>query len=203
VEEAINVASHALGFVLGIIGLVALLLLAMGDGDTLKIVSFTIFGCSLVITYGTSTLYHSTTSPLRRSRLRIMDHASIYILIAGSYTPFTLITLQGPVGWTLFSISWGMAITGITLKFYFTGRYRLLSTLMYVFMGWLIVFAIFPLIEKMPVMGMRWLVAAGLAYTLGAILYAIKKIPFNHAIFHVLTMVGSICHFVAVYRYVI
>lgn len=202
-EEAINVSSHALGFVLSIIALGALLLHSVPGGDIVKIVSVTIFGCSLVVTYGTSTVYHGSRSPLRRSRLRIMDHASVYLLIAGTYTPITLIVLQGSIGWIIFGISWGMAIVGITLKLFFTGRYRLLSTLMYLFMGWLIVFAIVPLIEKMPVMGMRWFVAGGVAYTLGAILYAIRKIPFNHAIFHVFTMAGSICHFVAVYRYVI
>ncbi|MBL4729150.1 MAG: hemolysin III family protein [Gammaproteobacteria bacterium] len=203
VEEAINVSSHALGCVLSIAALGALLLQSMAGGDILKIVSVTIFGCSLVITYATSAIYHSCRSPLRRSRMRIMDHASIYLLIAGTYTPFALIVLQGSIGWAIFGISWSMAIVGITLKVFYTGRYRLLSTLMYLFMGWLIVFAIVPLIEKLPVMGMRWLVAGGLAYTFGAILYAIRKIPFNHAIFHVFTLVGSICHFVAVYRYVI
>ncbi len=202
-EEAINVSSHALGFVLSIIALGALLLHSVPGGDILKIVSVAIFGCSLVITYATSTIYHSSRSPLRRSRLRIMDHSSIYLLIAGTYTPFALIVLEGSIGWIIFSVSWGMAIAGITLKMFFTGRYRLLSTLMYLFMGWLIMFAIVPLIEKMPVTGMRWLVAGGLAYTLGAILYAIRKIPLNHAIFHIFTMVGSICHFVAVYGYVI
>jgi len=202
-EEAINVSSHALGFVLSIIALGALLLHSVPSGDSLKITSVTIFGCTLIITYGTSTIYHHSRSPQRRSRLRIMDHASIYLLIAGTYTPFALIVLQGSIGWIIFGISWGMAIVGITLKIFFTGRYRLLSTLMYLFMGWLIVFALVPLIEKMPVMGMRWLVAGGLAYTLGAIVYAIRKIPLNHAIFHSFTLVGSICHFVAVYRYVI
>ena len=202
-EETLNVSSHALGFALSIIALVVLLLHSMPNGDILTIVSVTIFGCSLIITYAASTLYHSSRSPLRRRRLRIMDHASIYLLIAGTYTPFVLVVLQGSIGWIMFGISWGMALVGITLKIFFTGRYRLLSTLMYLFMGWLIVFAIVPLIEKMPVMGMRWLAAGGLAYTLGAILYGIRKIPFNHAIFHIFTMVGSICHFVAVYRYVI
>lgn len=202
-EECINVSSHALGFVLSIIALGALLFNSLPGGDILKIVSAAIFGCALVLTYATSTIYHSSRSPLQRSRMRIMDHACIYLLIAGTYTPFVLIVLQGFIGWTIFGISWGMAITGITLKIFFTGRYRLLSTLMYLFMGWLIVFAIDPLIEKMPVMGMRWLVAGGLAYSMGAILYAIRKIPLNHAIFHVFTMVGSICHFIAVYWYVI
>jgi hemolysin III len=202
-EESINVSSHALGFVLSIIALGALLFRSLPGGDILKIASAAIFGCALVLTYATSTIYHSNRSPLQRSRMRIMDHACIYLLIAGTYTPFVLIVLQGFIGWTIFGISWGMAITGITLKIFFTGRYRLLSTLMYLFMGWLIVFAIVPLIEKMPVIGMRWLVAGGLAYSIGAILYAIRKIPLNHAIFHVFTMVGSICHFIAVYRYVI
>lgn len=202
-EEAINVSSHALGFVLSIIALGALLLHSVPGGDILQIVSVAIFGCSLVIAYGTSTAYHSSRLPHRRSRLRIMDHASIYLLIAGTYTPFVLIVLEGPIGWTIFGISWGMAIVGITVKVFFTGRYRLLSTLMYLFMGWLIVFAIVPLIEKMPVMGLRWLVVGGLAYTLGAILYAIRKIPLNHAIFHIFTMAGSLCHFVAVYWYVL
>ena len=202
-EESINVSSHALGFVLSIIALWALLFRSLPGGDLLKIMSAAIFGCALVLTYATSTIYHSSRSPLQRSRMRIMDHACIYLLIAGTYTPFVLIVLQGFIGWTIFGISWGMAITGITLKIFFTGRYRLLFTLMYLFMGWLIVFAIVPLIEKMPVIGMRWLVAGGLAYSMGAILYAIRKIPLNHAIFHVFTMVGSICHFIAVYWYVI
>jgi hemolysin III len=202
-EEAINVSSHALGFVLSIVALGALLRYSVPGGDILKIVSVTIFGCSLVIAYGTSTAYHSSRLPLRRSRLRIMDHASIYILIAGTYTPFALVVLQGSIGWIILGVSWGMAIVGITLKIFFTGRYQLLSTLMYLFMGWMIMFAIIPLIEKMPVIGMRWLVAGGLAYTLGAILYAIRKIPLNHAIFHIFTMIGSTCHFVAVYQHVI
>ena len=157
-EESINVSSHALGFVLSIIALGALLFHSLPGGDLLKIVSAAIFGCALVLTYATSTIYHSSRSSLQRSRMRIMDHACIYLLIAGTYTPFVLIVLQGFIGWTIFGISWGMAITGITLKIFFTGRYRLLSTLMYLFMGWLIVFAIVPLIEKMPVIGMRWLV---------------------------------------------
>lgn len=202
-EEAINVASHGLGLILSLLALAALLIHAIGDRDALEIVSFTIFGASLVVTYATSTLYHSSRAVVRRSRLRILDHASIYILIAGSYTPFTLITLQGVVGWTIFGVSWGMASAGIVLKLFFTGRFELLSTVMYVLMGWLILFAIVPLINNLAPAGMRWLVAGGIAYTLGAILYAIKKIPLNHAIFHVFTLLGSACHFMAVYRYVI
>lgn len=201
-EEGINVSSHALGLLLSIAALVALLELAIGTGNAWQIVSYSIFGGSLIITYLSSTLYHSTKNPVSRSRLRILDHASIYILIAGSYTPFTLVTLQGTPGWIIFGISWGMAVMGITLKLFFTGRYPLLSTLTYVFMGWIILFAIAPLVEKLHPIGLRWLVAGGVAYSLGAVMYGIKRIPFGHAIFHVFTLLGSVCHFMAVYFYV-
>ena len=170
--------------------------------DASLAISFGILGLSLIFLYGTSTAYHSSKNQARRSRLRILDHASIYILIAGTYTPFTLITLHGPTGWMIFGTSWGMAFTGIILKLFFTGKYQLLSTLMYVFMGWLIIFAIEHLIDKLPRAGLGWLVAGGLAYTLGAALYSIKKIRFNHAIFHVFVLLGSSCHFMAVYFYV-
>jgi hemolysin III len=133
----------------------------------------------------------------------VVDHATIYVLIAGTYTPFTLVTLNGWVGWTIFGVSWAMALTGITLKLFFTGRYDLFSTLMYVFMGWIVVFAIKPLINSLSAEGLWWLMAGGLAYTVGAILYSIKKIKFNHAIFHMFVLLGSFCHFVSVYWYVL
>lgn len=202
-EEAVNVASHAFAFVLSIVALVFLIVRAADSGSRLALVSFTLFGMSLVTTYGISTLYHNCKIPVRRGRLRIMDHASIYLLIAGTYTPFTLITLQGVVGWLIFSISWTMALTGIVLKLFFTGRFSGLSTLMYVFMGWLILFAIMPLVENLSAQGLYWLIAGGIAYSLGALLYSIRAIPFSHAIFHLLTMVGSACHFVAVYFHVL
>lgn len=203
VEERINIGSHALGFVLSIAALVALLLRAIASGSTLALVSFGIFGLSLVILYGISTLYHSTQDPLRRTRLRIADHASIYVLIAGTYTPFTLIVLQGSIGWSIFTASWAMALTGIILKLFYTGRFRLLSTLLYVFMGWIIVFAINPLIEKLAAEGLYWAVAGGIAYTMGALLYSIRKLPLNHAIFHLFVLLGSCCHFISVYFFVV
>jgi hemolysin III len=172
------------------------------DGDAWHIVSFSIFGASLIILYAASTAYHSTKNPVIRSRLRVVDHASIYVLIAGTYTPFTLVTLNGVVGWVIFGASWGMALVGIILKLFFTGRYKLVSTLMYVFMGWLIIFAINPLINNLSSDGLFWLVVGGIAYTVGAILYAIKKIKFNHAIFHVFVLAGSTCHFVSVFFHV-
>jgi len=198
-----NIVSHAVGLLLSIAGLLLMLVRAGDTGDILRIVSAAIFGAGLIALYLASTLYHSARDPNTRSRLRVNDHAMIYVLIAGTYTPITLVTLNGWVGWTLFGITWGMALTGVILKLFFTGRYRLLSTLMYVFMGWLIIFAIKPLMNKMPPAGLSWLVAGGAAYTTGAILYSIKKIHFNHAIFHLFVLLGSFCHFIAVYSYVL
>lgn len=202
-EERVNISSHAFGLLLSIAALALLVTHATASGDVWHIVSFSIFGSSLIILFAASTIYHSARDPGLRARLRVVDHASIYVLIAGTYTPFTLVTLNGSVGWTIFAITWGMALSGIVLKLFFTGRYQLVSTLMYVFMGWIIVFAISPLIDNLHPDGLSWLVAGGVAYTVGAILYGIKKIKFNHAIFHVFVLIGAFCHFMAVYFYVL
>ena len=202
-EEKINVTTHAFGLLLSIVALVFLLIRASVYGNTRSIVSFAVFGLSLVILYAVSTLYHSAKKPESRSRLRIYDHASIYVLIAGTYTPFTLITLNGTTGWVIFGISWGLAISGIILKLFFTGKYHLLSTLMYIFMGWVIVFAINPLIENLSSPGLLWLLAGGVAYTAGAVLYSVSKIRFNHAIFHIFVLIGSFSHFMSVYFHVL
>lgn len=202
-EERANILSHALGLLLSVAALVSLLIRASVHGNAWHIVSFSIFGASLVALYAASTLYHSTSNARLRSRLRIVDHASIYVLIAGTYTPFALVTMNGPVGWWIFGITWGFAVTGIVLKLFFTGRFKRVSTLMYVLMGWIIIFAIKPLTANLSVEGLFWLIAGGVAYTLGAILYSFKKIPFNHAIFHGFVLLGSACHFVSVYYYVL
>ncbi len=201
-EERVNILSHTVGVVFSMIALVLLIIEAYLSGNFWRLVSFTVFGLSLVILFSASTYYHSTKEPQRRNYLRVVDHAAIYILIAGTYTPFTLVTLHGWVGWLLFGLVWSMAVVGITLKLFFTGRYTIVSTLMYVFMGWIIVFAINPLMQSLSTEGLNWLVAGGIAYTVGAILYAIKKIKFNHAIFHILVLVGSFCHFISIYYYV-
>lgn len=198
-----NIVSHATGLLFSIIALVLMLVRATGSGDVVHIVSAAIFGASLIALYAASTFYHSAKDPKLRARLRINDHATIYILIAGTYTPFTLVTLDGWVGWTIFAVSWGMAVTGVVLKLFFTGKYSLLSTLMYVFMGWIIIFAIKPLMNSLSSDGLFWLFAGGLAYTTGAVLYSIKKIKFNHAIFHLFVLLGSVCHFISVYFYVL
>jgi hemolysin III len=202
-EEKTNIVSHAIGLGLSIMALLLMLWRASGSGNVLHIISAGIFGLSLIALYAASTFYHSAKDPKKRARLRINDHATIYILIAGTYTPFTLVTLSGWVGWTIFCISWGMAICGVILKLFFTGRYNVLSTLMYVFMGWIIIFAFKPLLNNLAPDGLFWLVAGGVAYTTGAVIYSIKKIHFNHAIFHLFVLLGSFCHFVSVYFYVL
>ena len=203
IEEKINILSHATGFILSIVALVFLVAHAIRHGDVWHIVSFSIFGTSLIILYAASTFYHSAKKPELRDKLKIIDHASIYVLIAGTYTPFTLVTLRGTIGWVIFGISWGLAISGIILKLFFTGKYNLISTLMYVLMGWVIVFAIKPLINNLPLDGLLWLIAGGISYTIGAVIYSIKQIKFNHAIFHMFVLAGSFCHFMSVFFYVL
>ncbi len=202
-EEKLNIISHAAGFILSLIGTNLLVIHAIQNGNIWHISSFSIFGLSLIILYGASTAYHSATIPHARKKLRIFDHAAIYVLIAGTYTPFTLVTLHGKLGWAIFAITWGMAISGIILKIFFTGQYDKLSTVMYVLMGWLIIFAIEPLMQSLHPNGLWWVLAGGVAYTIGAIIYSIKKIPFNHAIFHLFVLGGSFCHFIAIYYYVL
>ena len=202
-EERFNVISHAVGLVLSIIALVLLVVYSSVYGSAWHIVSFSIYGASLIVLYSASTFYHYVQNPKLRHRLNIFDHAAIYILIAGTYTPFTLVVLKGWVGWTIFGVSWGIALLGVILKLSFTGKYDKISTVAYVLMGWLIIFAIKPLVGNLPFEGLMWLLAGGISYTVGAILYSIKKIKYNHAIFHIFVLIGSFCHFIAVFFYVL
>nr|ACZ28607.1 hemolysin-3 family protein [uncultured organism] len=202
-EEKINTITHAFGLLFSVIALVFLIIKASLYGDAWHVVSFSTFGISLVILYSASTLYHSSKTSKTRARLKIFDHASIYVLIAGTYTPFALVTLSGKTGWWIFGTTWLFALTGIILKLFFTGKYGKLSTLMYVLMGWIILFAIKPLINNLSIEGFFWLFTGGISYTLGAILYSFDEIKFNHAIFHIFVLVGSFCHFVSVYYYVL
>jgi hemolysin III len=202
-EEKINIITHAIGFIFSMAAVVLLVTRASLHGNIWHVVSFSIFGASLMTLYAASTFYHCAKKSKTRNRLKILDHASIYVLIAGTYTPYTLVTLNGATGWVLFAVSWGMALTGIILKLFFTGRYDLLSTIMYISMGWVIVFAIKPLMHHLPLKGTIWLFAGGISYTTGAILYSIDKIQFNHAIFHVFVLFGSFCHFMSVFFYVL
>ena len=202
VEERINVWSHGLGIALSAVALVLLVVRAATIGDAWYIVSFSVFGASMVILYTASTFYHNSKIPKLRAHLKVFDHSAIYVLIAGSYTPFTLVTLHGWVGWIFFGITWGVALAGIILKLFFTGRYNLLSTIMYVLMGWIVVFAVKPLVQNMSSEGLIWFLAGGISYTVGAVLYSLKGLKFNHAVFHILVLGGTACHFVTVYWYV-
>jgi len=202
-EEKINVITHAIGFVMSIAALTLLVIFASLKGTVWHIVSFAIYGASLVILYFASTVFHLSENQKVRNHLNIFDHAAIFLLIAGTYTPFALVTLHGPWGWTIFGIVWGLAIAGIILKLFYTGRFNTLSTLMYIAMGWLIVIAIKPLIAALPFEGLMWLLAGGLSYSVGAVFFLIDKLPYNHAIFHVFVVAGSACHFIAVFWYVL
>jgi hemolysin III len=199
-EERINTYSHGFGLVLSV---VALLLLAVKAQGLLELVSVTVFAASMIALYGSSTIYHGTSNVARRVWLRTVDHAMIYVLIAGTYTPFSLLVLQGKTGWAVFGVTWAMAATGIIIKLFHTGRYDKVSTAMYVFMGWIIVFAIKPLIANLSPDGLAWLFAGGVSYTGGALFYSVKKMPFGHASFHIFCLVGSACHFVSVYYFVL
>lgn len=202
-EEILNIASHGIGFLLSVAALVLLVVFASIRGDVWHIVSYSIYGTSLVILYLASTLFHWSKKPSRRLKLNVFDHASIYILIAGTYTPLLLVTLRGPWGWSLFGVVWGMAIIGIVLKFFFTGRYNKISTLAYVIMGWVVIIALKPLIENLSTPGLIWLTIGGLSYSIGAIFFLLNKIPYNHAIFHLFVLGGSISHFVTIFWYVL
>ena len=201
-EENLNIATHAFGLVLSIVAFPFLILKSLLFEGFWKPFSILVFGASMIVLYAASTFYHAATKPKLRRRLNIFDHAAIYVLIAGTYTPFTMITLEGETGWLIFGLTWLFALTGIILKLFFTGRFDKLSTILYVLMGWQIVFAISPLLEKLSEQGLFWLFAGGVFYTVGAVLYTIKKIPYNHAIFHFFVLGGSISHFVSIYFFI-
>jgi hemolysin III len=204
-EEIANSVTHGIGAALSVAGLAVLVTLAAMHGDAWRVVSFSVYGASLVLLYLASTFYHSFQSPQVKRVFRILDHSAIYVLIAGSYTPFTLVSIRGAWGWSLFGVIWGLAAAGIVLEAVFAkGKgFRLLNIGVYIAMGWLIVIAIKPLLANVPRGGLVWLFGGGLCYTLGAGLYAIKRIPFNHAIWHLFVLGGSICHYFAILFYVL
>ena len=195
-----NTLTPAVGFLLSIPGLVALLVLSTRDGDNWKIVSFAIYGASLVISYAIFTLYHVFKFHQRWGTIfKILDHSTIYLLIAGTYTPFTLVYLRGNWGWTMFSAAWGLTALGILFKIFFVHRFKILAPLLYLGMGWLIVLAIEPAIALIPQPVLHLLLAGGLCYSFGLIFYAWKRLLFHHAIWHLFVLAGSICHYFAIY----
>lgn len=202
-EERANQVTHGLGAVLGVAGLVLLVMASVRHGDAWHVVSTAVFGATLVLLYTTSTLYHSFSVERTQGLLRKFDHAAIFLLIAGTYTPFVLVNLRGPWGWSLFGVVWGLAILGAVLKFRFAGRFRVASTLIYLAMGWLVLVAIKPLAAALPAGGVQLLVAGGLCYTGGAVFYLWKQLPYHHAIWHLFVLGGSACHWAAVFFYVL
>jgi len=197
-EEVFNAITHGLGVIFGIVALTVLCVLGSNFGTLSHILSYMVYGCSLILLYVSSTLYHALPSPKVKSLFKILDHSSIYLLIAGTYTPFLVLNLKGNLGFTLLAIIWAIAILGIIFKVFFTGRFKLLSTLLYIGMGWLIIFAYDPLKETMRPEAMNWLIIGGVTYTLGTVFYMAKKLRYTHAIWHLFVLAGSVFHFVAI-----
>lgn len=197
-EEIASSVIHGLGALFGIVGLTVLLVLASLYGTAAHVVSYAIYGSSLIILYLASTLYHALPFLAAKKVFKICDHAAIYLLIAGTYTPFLLINLKGALGYGLLTVIWGLALIGVAFKLFFTGSFKLASTLTYLLMGWLAVAAVKPLSEALPQSSFMWIAAGGIAYTVGTVFYLVKKIPFHHAIWHAFVLAGSVCHYAAV-----
>lgn len=202
-EELANSLTHGVGALLAIGGLAWLVTLAAIRGDTWHVVACSVYGAAMVVLYTASTLYHAIPSPRVKRALRVFDHASIYLLIAGTYTPFTLVSLRGPWGWSLFGTVWGLAVAGIVLALAFPGRLRALSLVLYVAMGWVVVVAVKPLLAALPTGGLVLLLLGGLAYTGGLAFYAWRRLPYGHAVWHLFVLAGTVLHFLAVLLYVV
>lgn len=202
-EEIANSVTHGVGAAFSVAGLVAMVVSAALRGDAWQVTAGAIFGSTLVLLYLASTLYHALTNARAKRVFRVLDHSSIYLLIAGTYTPFALVTLRGAWGWTLLAVVWALAVTGIVLKCSFlTGRHEALSTAIYVAMGWLALAVVRPLLQALPVAGFLWLLAGGVLYTLGVLFFAWRR-AYSHAVWHLFVLAGSVCHFCAVYRHVL
>ena len=201
-EEQLNAWSHGIGALLGIAGLVLLVVFTQNTIEW-SLFSVIVYGISIIVLFAASTFYHAVKGEKRKHYFRIVDHISIYLLIAGTYTPVLLITLPDSLGWLLFWTVWGIAAFGVILKLFFTGRFEVFSTLLYLVMGWLIVFDFSTLADRMDTNGLLLLFSGGLFYTVGIVFYAIHKIPYNHVIWNLFVLGGAICHFFMIFGYVI
>lgn len=197
-EELANSITHGMGVVIGIAVLALLVVFSSLRKGAWEIVSCSIYGATFILLYLASTLYHSARNPRNRKILKAIDHAAIYLLIAGTYTPYALAPLRGTLGWSIFGAMWGCAVLGVLFKAFFTGRYKAASLLSYLFMGWLCVAAIRPLYRELNTAGFVFLAAGGLCYTVGAIFYAWKSLPWSHAVWHLFVLAASLCHFFSI-----
>ena len=202
-EEIAHAITHGVGLLLSVAGLVVLIVLASLRGDTWHVVSVSVYGATLVLLYSASTFYHALPAPRAKRVFRTLDHAAIYVLIAGPYTPFMLVNLRGGWGWALFGVVWGLAVLGIVLEAVAKQRVRVLSVILYLGLGWLIAIAVKPLVQSVEPGGLVLLVAGGLAYSVGVVFYGWKRLPYHHAVWHLFVMAGSLFHFFAVLFYVI
>ena len=202
-EEIANSITHGIGAALSIAALSVLVVFAGLRGDAWRVVSFAIYGATLVLLYLASTFYHVFSNPRVKRVFHVFDHSAIFLLIAGSYTPFCLVTIRGGWGWSLFGVVWGIAIFGIVFKAFFTGRYNFVSTALYIAMGWIAVIAIRPLVAQLPTGAFAWILLGGLSYTVGVVFYAWERLPYGHAIWHLFVLGGSTLHFFAVLFYVL
>ncbi|ADJ27123.1 PAQR family membrane homeostasis protein TrhA [Nitrosococcus watsonii] len=201
--EKFNCISHLIGAVAALAGLVVLVVLAARQGDPWRIVSFSIYGTTLFLSYLASTLYHGSEGKVKRI-FRKLDHHTIYLLIAGTYTPFTLVTLRGPWGWSLFGIIWGLAIFGMVVDSLPHQGHRILPIAIYLLMGWLVLIALIPLLRALPFAGFIWLLAGGLFYTVGVIFYALdEKLSYAHGLWHLFVLAGGLTHYLAILFYVV
>lgn len=201
IEELVNAGTHGLGAAAALVGGSVLVALAARHGDAWQLAGALVFSASLFLLYLASTLYHSALDPVAKVRLKVLDHCAIYLLIAGTYTPFTLVTLRGTSGWLLFGIVWSLAAIGIVFKLFYTGRFKKISTGVYIAMGWLGVFVIRPLLRELDSSTLAWMFAGGGAYTAGTVFY-LRSTRFSHAVWHLFCVAGSLCHFAAVARVV-
>jgi hemolysin III len=197
-EERANTLTHLFGLAAAVLYTAWIIFYASFKGGVLMIVSVTVFGASMISLYLASTLYHAAKNEAVKKRLKVFDHCAIYALIAGSYTPFSLAGIRGAWGWSLFGVIWGLALAGIVFKLFFTGKFKLMSTILYIAMGWLVIIAAKPMGRSLDRSTIVWLFAGGLAYTLGTVFYLNKKLPFTHAIWHFFVVMGTAAHGVAV-----
>jgi len=201
--ELANSLTHGTGLALSVGGCAVLVTLAALRGNAWHLVACSVYGATLVCLYTASTVYHSVRSRRWKRILRVVDHSSIYLLIAGTYTPFTLVSLRGAWGWTLFGTVWGLTVAGILFKVWWVDHFPILSTLVYLAMGWLVLIAVKPVLAMMPLAAIAWLLAGGLLYTAGVAFFAWQRLPYHHAIWHVFVLGGSVCHYFAVLYYVL